>query len=398
MPIYKHGKRTDLSNYRPISIISIVAKIFGRIVHDQFYSYLINNELLSEYQSGFRPTYSTVTALLQTTNNWCVNIDKGLLNGVIFIDLIEIGTTLGPLLFLIYINDLPNCLNVGSPRMYADDTNISFKSKNLVELQDCMNTELKNLNTWLEVNKVSLNIAKTEFMVIGSRQRLATHGNLDLDVFVDNKRIKRVSSSESLGLTIDENLNWSKHIDNISKNVSSGIGALKRMRSFIDKETAIKVYQGLIEPYLTYCASVWDGMGCELCEKLQKLQNRAARAITCASYDIRTTSLLEELKWNKLVINRKKQKAILMHKTIKKMTPQYLQEMFTFKENDYSLRDSDNKLIVPQPRTEYLKRSFSYSGALLWNSLSGSLRSMSSISSFKNCIDEFYTDSNNLSI
>ena len=81
-----------------------------------------------------------------------------------------------------------------------------------------------------------------------------------------------------------------------------------------------------------------------------------------------------------------------MHKTIKKMTPQYLQEMFTFKENDYSLRDSDNKLIVPQPRTEYLKRSFSYNGALLWNSLSGSLRSMSSISSFKKGIDKFYTD------
>ena len=232
MPIYKHGKRTDLSNYRPISIISIVAKIFGRIVHEQFYSYLINNELLSEYQSGFRPTYSTVTALLETTNNWCVNIDKGLLNGVIFIDLkkafdtidhaillrklehygvhdgallwfrsyltdrkqkcyvngnfsstltincgVPQGSILGPLLFLIYINDLPNCLNVGSPRMYADDTNISFKSKNLVELQDCMNTELKSLNTWLEVNKLSLNIAKTEFMVIGSRQRLATHGN-----------------------------------------------------------------------------------------------------------------------------------------------------------------------------------------------------------------------------
>ena len=191
-----------------------------------------------------------------------------------------------------------------------------------------MNTELKSLNTWPEVNKLSLNIAKTEFMVIDSRQRLATHGNLGLDVFVDFKRIKRVSSSESLGLTIDENLNWSKHIDNISKRVSSGIRALKRMRSFIDKETAINVYQGLIEPYLTYCASVWDGMGSEveLCEKLQKLQNRAARAITCASYDIRTTFPLEELKWNKLAINRKKQKAILMHKTIKKMTPQYLLE------------------------------------------------------------------------
>ena len=134
--------------------------------------------------------------------------------------------------------------------MHADDTNISFQNKNLVQLQDCMNAELKSLNSWLEVNKLSLNIAKTEFMVIGSRQRLATHAILDLDVFVDNKRISRVSSSESLGLTMDENLTWSKHIDNISKKVSSGIGALKRMRSFISRETAIKVYQGLIEPYI----------------------------------------------------------------------------------------------------------------------------------------------------
>ena len=139
------------------------------------------------------------------------------------------------------------------------------------------------LNSWLEVNKLSLKIAKTEFMVIGSRQRLATHANLDLDVFVYNKRITSLSSSESLGLTVDENLTWSKHIDNISKKV-----ALKRMRCFISRETAIKVYQGLIEPYLTYCPSVWDGMGIELCEKLQKLQNRAARAIICSSYDIQS--------------------------------------------------------------------------------------------------------------
>ena len=104
MPIYKHGKRTDLSNYRPISIISIVAKIFGRIVHDQFYSYLINNELLSEYQSGFRPTYSTVTALLETTNNWWVNIDKGLLNGVIFIDLKKAFDTIDTITQFCYVN------------------------------------------------------------------------------------------------------------------------------------------------------------------------------------------------------------------------------------------------------------------------------------------------------
>ena len=121
-----------------------------------------------------------------------------------------------------------------------------------------------------------------------------------MDLFVDNYRIRRVASTESLGLTIDENLTWGKHIDNISKKVSSAISALIRIRNFISKETAVKVYQGLIEPYLTYCASVWDGMGKELSEKLLKLQNRAARVITCSSYDTLSMYLLDEPKWNNL--------------------------------------------------------------------------------------------------
>ena len=87
LPIFKSVDKDDVGNYRPISIISAIAKVFGRLVHDQFYTYLSSNQLINPYQSGFRSTFSTLTSLLESTNNWCVNIDRRLLNGVVFIDL-----------------------------------------------------------------------------------------------------------------------------------------------------------------------------------------------------------------------------------------------------------------------------------------------------------------------
>ena len=167
-----------------------------------------------------------------------------------------------------------------------------------------MNIELGKLKEWLiNVNKLSLNVAKTEFMVIGSRQRLATFDDHEINVFVGNDQIEsRVNSSKSLGLKIDENLTWKRHIDEISKKVSAAISALKRIGSYISQDTTARVYQGLIEPYFSYCAPVWDGIGSKLSDKLQKLQNRAARdgVITRSSYDASSSSVLEELGWNNL--------------------------------------------------------------------------------------------------
>ena len=229
-PIFKKGKKDDPNNYRPISVIPVVAKIFEKLVHEQLYNYLNDNDLLANCQSGFRSLHSTLKALLEATENWSLNINKGLINGVIFIDLKKVfdtidhniiirklsnygvdqkalrwfqsyfsdrsqkfsvnghlstaspiacgvpqGSIIGPLLFLVYINDLPNCLEKASPRMYADDTSISLAAANVSDSENKINRELISLNRWLKANKLSLNIAKTEFMIIGSRQRIQTN-------------------------------------------------------------------------------------------------------------------------------------------------------------------------------------------------------------------------------
>ena len=160
------------------------------------------------------------------------------------------GSLIGPLLFLIYINDLPNCLSRALPRMYADDTSISIAASSLPELESVLNTELANLHEWLNVNKLSLNIAKTELMLIGSRQRLAktTIGH-SLTVQIEGHEIDRVPHTKSLGLYIDQNLSWSKHVNETAKIISSGIGALKRLRPFIFSTIQQYYY---IEPLLSH--------------------------------------------------------------------------------------------------------------------------------------------------
>ena len=136
------------------------------------------------------------------------------------------GSNLGPLLFLIYINDLPNCLNAASPRMFADDTNISFAAPTLSELENVLNRELRNVNLWLKVNKLSLNIAKTECMVIGSRQRLNVNTDGNINIAINDQPIKKVKETETLGLVIDQHLAWSKHVEEKSKKISSAIAPL----------------------------------------------------------------------------------------------------------------------------------------------------------------------------
>ena len=295
------------------------------------------------------------------------------------------GSILGPLLFLIYINDLPNSLRDAVPRMFADDTNLTLSAKTLTELKLALTPELNNLSCWLKASRLSLNVAKTELMIIGSRQRLAVQCD-DLEIKIDDQIIKRVDHTKSLGLTIDDHHSWCKHVDEICKKVSSAIGALKRVRPFISKETAIQIYNALIMPHFDYCSPVWDCLSGYLSDKLQKLQNRAARIITKSRFDTSSDHLLSTLDWVRLFLRRKKQKALMMFKSMNGLAPEYLQSLFSQRRSVYNLRDSEGKLTLPKPSTNYLKRSFSYSGAMLWNNMPKSLKTAISVNHFKQLI------------
>ena len=143
------------------------------------------------------------------------------------------GSILGPLLFLIYINDLPDSLEYSSARMFADDTTLTASGKTISDAEVAINNDLANVKQWLSANKLSLNLVKTEHLLIGSRHNI---NNLSLapKVYVGDIPIKRVKETKALGVYIDKFLSWNKHIEEISKKISFGIRAVRKLKSYVD--------------------------------------------------------------------------------------------------------------------------------------------------------------------
>ena len=184
--------------------------------------------------------------------------------------------------------------------------------------------------------------------------------------------IRRVEQTKSIGVVLDEHLSWNKHLEHITKKIAYGLGAIRRCRPFVPQTTLIDIYNSLIQSHLDYCYEVWDTIGVTASEKLQKLQNRAARLILRADYNTHSKSLLDQLGWEKLNERRAKQKAVMMYKVRNSSAPSCLTALFktVAETNSYNLRGSSTKVYLPRPNTEFMKKSFSYDGATTWNKLS----------------------------
>ena len=217
-----------------------------------------------------------------------------------------------------------------------------------------------NIRNWLIANKLSLNVAKTEFMLIGSPQMIKSTSCSQPNILIENKRIQQANQSKSLGITIDQHLSWKPNTENICKKIASGISALRHVKPFIaEKETLVSIYNAIVRPYFDYCFEVWDVFDEVQCKRLQKLQNRAARIISNMSNNEDHSFALRALGWEPLHIIRKKAKARMMYKTLNKLGPESLSSLFTYKNEitHYKLRNTSSGLCLPKLRTNSMKVS-----------------------------------------
>ena len=295
------------------------------------------------------------------------------------------GSILGPLFFLLYINDLPQCLSKTKPRLFADDTNLTTSEDSIPHLETAVNSDLENLRKWLIANRLTLNVAKTEFMLIGSKQMIKSISDLQLNVIIENKPVNCVIECKTLGVTLDQHLSWKSNTEIICKKITSGISALRHLKEFIDRKTLVSVYNAIVRPYFDYCCEVWDVFGETQSKRLQKLQNRAARIIMNMSNDVHHSVVLQALGWKTLEAERKKAKAKMMYKLLNNMGPQSLTNLFTYKDEvtSYNLQNISSSLCLPHPNTNNVKRSFVYDGAFLWNSIPRDIKESKSLSSFR---------------
>ena len=432
-PLFKKGDRSLVSNYRPISLLSCVGKLMERCVYKHVYNYLYFNRLLYDKQFGFLKGYSTVHQLLEIYHQVVSSLDSRQNLCMVFCDIskafdrvwhrglvfklnqlgisgpllswfkdylscrsqsviantsrsrsrslnagVPQGSVLGPLHFLVYVNDISeNLLSIST--LFADDTSLACSASFTADIEGILNHDLIIISHWAKQWLVTFNPSKTVAMVFSNNR------NVQLpNLIFDDVRISFVDNHKHLGLTLSSNGKWKTHINNLCQSASKLLGMMRTLKFRLKRDSLNQIYVSFLRPVLEYASVVWDNCTKREKENLEKIQIEAARIVTGITRSASLNNIYKEIGWLTLENRRKYQKLILIYKIISGLTHEIFPRNVSTR-TIYSLRNI-HQIDSIACRTELLARSFIPSAVSLWNELPDDVKSLQSLSSFKSYI------------
>ena len=446
-PVHKKDAKSLTNNYRPISLLSIVGKVLEKIVFKRVFNYFRDNFLLSVFQSGFTPGDSTVNQLVNLYHILCEALDKKKEVRIVFCDIskafdrvwhkgliyklecmgirgillkwfisylddryqrvvikgqksslgkikagVPQGSVLGPLLFLVYINDITNVVN-NQIRLFADDTTLFITVDDPHEAALSMNIDLENINNWATKWLVNFNAQKTKSMLVS--RKLET---VNPPLFFNNVQIDEVESHRHLGILLNNKLSWHQHTDNIVTQARKRLDILHRMRYKLDRKALETLYFAFVRPLLEYGDVVWSDCDDYCIENIEKVEIDAARIVCGAIRRTPKRIVYNEVNWTPITERYKQHKLILFKKMISNNAPPYLCNMVPNRVRDnhrYPLRNGDDLTNI-FGRTVKMYNSFLPYTIREWNLLPDATKQTESLSGFKHCLNNKYKQCNRL--